>query len=204
MATERPVSVTLIGWLIILSSIVGMLLATIFIERSVLVILSCILGIIAGVGILKGLNWARLLYFWLQAVFLILSLVIKYSGLYGEFGPWDILKVIIYIVCFVFLTRPTASLFFTGKKRDILEELSNWIKSHRQFLLKWQTTSAFILIIISGFLLLNAFGYLIYVLGTKEADPIGILLSVLGIIFLPVGVYLIIKRWEKFLSRKKE
>lgn len=204
---KRPISVTIIAWFVIISSILGFVIGLGVVKgliRITIAALAGFLGMIIGAGMFKGFNWARLLYLWLQAIFLIFSLLIKYSGLYGEFGPWDILKVVIYIVCFVFLTRPAASLFFTGTKRDIPGELGSWIKSHRQFLLKWQTISAIILIIISGFLLLNAFGYLIYVLGTKDWDTIGILLSVFCIIFLPIGVSLIIKRWKKYLDKKKD
>jgi hypothetical protein len=112
---RRPVSVTVIGWIIILFGVLSFW----FLLRPTIV-LNLLWGVIhgtialaSGIAMLRGLNWGRLLYLLYVPVAIILRLL-----LYGFF-PLQIVTVIWYVAFLILLTRPAASAFFAQQHEEI-------------------------------------------------------------------------------------
>ena len=122
---QRPTSLTVIGWILIVFGVFGLLatlmvtsnpVATRMLEQSsipvsVHVAISAIGGLISiacGYGVLKGLGWSRLLY---TAWILITAAVTLVSMPFTSFMivGWLIQAVIIF-----FLFRPEAGAWFGG------------------------------------------------------------------------------------------
>jgi len=116
---KRPISVTIICWLLILLLVIGFLVtywvyvmalsgefvdSIIWLLKAVLV--ASVLQIIIAVGMLRGKNWARLFFLWLTPV----SIVIGFLG--GKVNPGSLLKIVRYIAFAVILTRPHAVEYF--------------------------------------------------------------------------------------------
>lgn len=125
-AKKRPTRVTVIAWIIIVTSSLG-LVSTPFtatmpqVKRMleatgtsvpIALLLAFVaggIGLVSGVAMLRGINWGRLLYLGFTPFSFALSWV-----LYG-FRPLYILSVLFYLVVLVLLTRPAASVFFSSK-----------------------------------------------------------------------------------------
>jgi hypothetical protein len=132
---ERPKSVTVIGWIIIVWYSLGILnmvfmgLQVLFSGtsgRSVLVISVYMLWIailgtilVSGIGILKGYNWGRILYLLTAPIVIIFGCLwflyygsrISIPSILIYVPIRIILPVIFYTVVFIFLKRPAASTF---------------------------------------------------------------------------------------------
>jgi hypothetical protein len=121
---ERPTSLTIIGWLLIIFGAFGVLAQLMMpsnpvaqqmlAESSVPASVHMVIGIIgalvsvaSGYGILKGLNWSR----WLYVVWSVLALIFSFAV-----TPYtSILLISVAIVAIVafFLFRPAANAWFT-------------------------------------------------------------------------------------------
>ena len=122
---DRPKSVFVISTLLIIISIVGWVVivgtfvyvstqSNIRLQSPAHFLLgptiSSGLQIVIGIGMLKGRNWARNLFFWLIPISIIVGLVL------GIGGGGLIVKVVWYSIFVYFLTRPKVSSYFTVTK----------------------------------------------------------------------------------------
>ncbi len=117
---ERPKSVSVVSWLLIVFSISGLVVmlgtavAIEFDSRFMPIIIAggvaSLLQVAMGVGMLNGKNWARLLFLWLTPV----SIIIGFLG--GRVSPGSVIKIVWYIIFAVYLTKPAAVTFFTGTR----------------------------------------------------------------------------------------
>ncbi len=120
---DRPKSVSVVSWLLIIISIVAwMIMVGTFIYISnqpnirlqspfiflLVPTISTILQIAVAIGMLKGRDLARKLFFWLIPISIIVGLVL--SG--GDIRPGLFVKVGWYLVFVYFLTRPKVSSYF--------------------------------------------------------------------------------------------
>ena len=127
----RPTPVTVIAWLEIAGGGLGLIVTTFLlllnnprvrdlmahspISAPVQHVLSYVLVVVmitSGVGMLKGQNWARLLYVIYNAINFLLGLATATSPVRVMLIP----AVIIYGVIVFFLFRPKASQYFTGSE----------------------------------------------------------------------------------------
>lgn len=123
MSRKRPLSVSIIGWYLLITNIFTLLSIPINLvipnARSIIeatgrsmgftMIVSLIVGIIgcvSGYTILKGKNWGRMLYLIYYPVNFIIGFI-----LYG-FEATYITGIIIYLIILVFLLLPQAAKFF--------------------------------------------------------------------------------------------
>lgn len=110
----RPRSVTILAWVLIVLSALGVYVETMIalmvpgtpIEKTAFALAAlklCIL--IAGIGILKGQSWARLLYFSITPISIVLQLANDRvpQALVGELIP--------LVLCVVYFRRPAARAF---------------------------------------------------------------------------------------------
>ena len=133
---KRPISVTVIAWFEIVGSSISLfdmlsyampeprqLLEALGRSVSITVlsgIVDGVISLVSGIDMLKGLNWGRLLCLCYPPISIVLTLL-----LYGfHRSKLFIAGLVLYIVVFVFLTRPAASTFFAGEsseKHDVEE-----------------------------------------------------------------------------------
>jgi hypothetical protein len=120
---KRPLSVTIISWIYILLSILilfGTLLRMLHpafrqavlqhLDSFMFTRLGPVLGIICGIFMLRGCNWARqLIFVWFAIA--ALSIVV--------FQPWDIWKpTLLFIIAVFFLYRPSAADYFRAARHE--------------------------------------------------------------------------------------
>jgi uncharacterized membrane protein HdeD (DUF308 family) len=124
---KRPVSVIAIGWLVLVGGIIA--LASAFLVFAVpelqhaveesrwslveAVSWSAVWGltyIAAGLGMLKALNWGRLLFLIYTPLALLLSWVLR------GFEWLSLTLLPLYVVALVFLARPAAATFFATRR----------------------------------------------------------------------------------------
>ena len=116
-SNKRPTSVTVVGWIILLLSVLVVLITLMSLHQVYLNILQVwaicggIIGSIAGVAILKGFNWGRLLYLWVTPISIILESLIL------GFKPSDIVRGALYIVILLFLVNPSSLTYFGVKNK---------------------------------------------------------------------------------------
>ncbi len=127
--TVRPTIVSVMGWLIIVFSIIGLLgsLVTVFspdlqkmmleMDRSltrdlIFSVIYTVIAFISGLAILKGHSWGRLLYLIMFPSSLLIIVILD------GFQPLLITSVIMYIVMFVLLTRPAFNAYFKQEYSD--------------------------------------------------------------------------------------
>ena len=110
---ERPLSITIIGWLFVAAGVIGLAChATEFKARrpfeydAVWVCLVRLLAILCGVFMLRGSNWAR----WLLVVWMGYHIVL--SALHSPLQL--IVHSLLFAVILYFLFRPQASAYFRG------------------------------------------------------------------------------------------
>lgn len=115
---QRPKSVTVIGWIIIASSLAGLALwglVAISLATSknvpdevvgivVILFLAVFVQLAIGAGILKAKNWARSLYLWLTPIGIVFSLIA------GNVGA--LIAAVAYIIFAYHLTRPKVRAYF--------------------------------------------------------------------------------------------
>ena len=136
-AGKRPVSVSIIAWFLIIMGFLGFLVALpiaisasfrryaldsgwttaqVFERdlpaRMLVLFIRCSIYLCSGIAMLNGANWGRILYLCYHPIKQILALLI------GGFDYWDIFVIALYIIFLIFLTRPTASVFFARRNSE--------------------------------------------------------------------------------------
>jgi uncharacterized membrane protein YagU involved in acid resistance len=122
---KQPTSITVIAWILIVIGVISLITTTIglnnpmvkeVMSRSSIPIpaqyimnyVGLLITLISGIAMLKGKNWARLLY----VIYSIISIVIGFAT-----SPMKAALVsgcIIFLVVVFFLFRPKAKNYFTG------------------------------------------------------------------------------------------
>jgi hypothetical protein len=122
---ERPLSVTIIAWLLIvfaaLSAVtipfsLGNPMARELMAKSMvpipaqyfMIFAGLLVSILSGIFMLKGANWARMLYIIWSALGFLFSLITSPAKLVIIPG------FLVYLIVVFFLLRPKATAFFTG------------------------------------------------------------------------------------------
>ena len=127
----RPLSITVIAWIIIVSSAMS-LVSTLFLINNptaqelmaqsalplpvqyAMIFVGLLVGIVCGVFMLKGANWARLLY----VGWGILGFAISFITTPGKLTMLP--GIIFFAIVVFFLFRPKANAFFSGRSnRDV-------------------------------------------------------------------------------------
>jgi hypothetical protein len=113
--TQRPVTVTVLGWIYIVMGTVGVVyharelgLHGSFHSDVLLIEALRVMAIVAGIFLLKGQNWAR----WLAIAWIALHVV---ASFYNSWQQALIHAIFLAIILFL-LTRPVADAFFRGAK----------------------------------------------------------------------------------------
>lgn len=116
---DRPLSVIIVGWLLILTSPAYVFLmartvshlypASLIKTFSAFVILTAAFNLVVGIAILKGRNWGRILY----VVSFPIGMVLQW--VYWGFALVDMLRILGYFVVWGILYRDYATKYFTGK-----------------------------------------------------------------------------------------
>ncbi|MDO8586628.1 MAG: hypothetical protein Q7T82_06265 [Armatimonadota bacterium] len=129
-ARRRPVSVSVIAWLLTAAGSLSVIFAPILLligqipevreawraqgisgtQAAVSSLIGGAVTILCGVGMLFGRNWARILYLVIGPAGLIVG------WLMNGFRPTSILSVIFYLVVVFFLVRRDAVEYFTGSE----------------------------------------------------------------------------------------
>lgn len=129
MLNKRPLSVTIIGWFLLVVGIINIF--TIFTLLSpkgqellkstgrffelstALVVISVLIHILAGIAILKGKNWGRLLYLYFIGAFMIIGWFITTL----VFPIIVVVNLVQYGLILFFLTRTNAAAFFSQESQ---------------------------------------------------------------------------------------
>lgn len=123
---NRPTSLTIIGWLLIVMGIFGLIsqltmqdnpaVQQVIAEsplpasvHMILGIIGAIVGVVSGYGVLKGMNWSRYLYVGWSAVGLVIGLLTT------PFTSIMVLSLLFVGVFAFFLFRPAANDWFNGQ-----------------------------------------------------------------------------------------
>ena len=123
---ERPTSVTIISWILIVLGALGVLVAAMMSNNPDVIeqlaksklgvgtqqaigIASSVISIVSGYGMLQGKNWGRLLY----VVSTVLGIALNFYAMPMTGYQW-VGIVIFAIICF-FLYRPAANAWFGGR-----------------------------------------------------------------------------------------
>jgi hypothetical protein len=110
---NRPLSVTLISYLFIVSGVTGIIyhaseFKDIFTERDALWVLAVrLLAIVGGIFTLRGANWAR----WLLVVWIVYHVAISFYHSIEEV----VMHAVITVVVVIGLFHKKAKLYFLGK-----------------------------------------------------------------------------------------
>ena len=127
--TNRPTSITVIGWILIVLGVVGFLgilpdlnspdarelMAKSPIPISVQYTMSFLglaISVLSGYGVLQGMNWARYLY-------VIWSVIGIGTGLAtSPFKLMIIPSLVVFLIIAFYFFRPKANAFFSGAQSD--------------------------------------------------------------------------------------
>jgi hypothetical protein len=121
---ERPTSVTVIAWILIILGGISIITSTISLNNPmakelmakspipvsaqiIMMYAGLLVSIVSGIGMLKGHNWARLLYVIWGAIGFVISLLtspIKVALIPG---------FVVFVIIVFFLFRPIAQQYFT-------------------------------------------------------------------------------------------
>lgn len=129
---QRPTSLTIIGWLLIVFAAFGLIsqlmmqdnpvaqqmLAESTVPASVhlaLGIVGALVSAASGYGILKGLNWSRFLYIGWSILGVAITLITM------PFTSILLISVVMIAVIAFFLFRPAANSWFTGSAATAIE-----------------------------------------------------------------------------------
>jgi hypothetical protein len=191
---KRPVSVTVIAWIIIVTSAIALATAPIssrmpevqeFYEATgvslagVLIwsVAVNVIVLVSGISILKGRNWGRLVYLCFMPVSMVVSMI-----LFG-FRAIFILSVIYYIVVLVLLTRPAASAFFRGGPAVGVEK--------REKKVIWRKFASVVMLCVGGFFIMGLFVPFMFMFERNEFAISGLVLFIfvgLATPFMVAGV----------------
>ena len=122
---ERPTSITVIAWILIVLSALGLLVSVAMMNnpdvmdalaksklgagtQQMLGIVSSVISIVCGYGMLQGKNWSRLLY----VITGVIGAAINFYAM--PMGGAQFLGLAIFVVIIFFLYRPAANAWFGG------------------------------------------------------------------------------------------
>ena len=122
---ERPTSITVIAWILIVLSALGLLVSVAMMNnpdvmdalaksklgagtQQILGIVSSVISIVCGYGMLQGKNWSRLLY----VITGVIGAAINFYAM--PMGGAQFLGLGIFVVIIFFLYRPAANAWFGG------------------------------------------------------------------------------------------
>ena len=122
---ERPTSITVIAWILIVLSALGLLVSVAMMNnpdvmdalaksklgagtQQMLGIVSSVISIVCGYGMLQGKNWSRLLY----VITGVIGAAINFYAM--PMGGAQLLGLAIFVVIIFFLYRPAANAWFGG------------------------------------------------------------------------------------------
>ena len=120
---ERPTSVTIISWILIVLGALGLLVAALMSNnpdvmeqmaesklgagnQQILGIVSSVVSIVSGYGMLQGKNWGRLLY----VISTVIGIALNFYAM--PMGGMQYAGVAIFVVVLFFLYRPAANAWF--------------------------------------------------------------------------------------------
>ena len=123
---ERPTSITVISWILIVLGALGLLVAALMSNnpdvmeqmaksklgagpQQILGIVSSIVSIVSGYGMLQGKNWGRLLY----VVSTVIGIALNFYSM--PMGGLQWVGVGIFAIVLFFLYRPAANAWFGGR-----------------------------------------------------------------------------------------
>lgn len=123
---ERPTSVTIIAWILIVLGALGVLVAALMSNnpdvmeqmaqsklgagtQQMVGIISSVVSIIAGYGMLQGKNWGRLLY----VISTVVGIALNFYAL--PMSGVQYIGIAIFLVVLFFLYRPAANAWFGGR-----------------------------------------------------------------------------------------
>jgi hypothetical protein len=105
---KRPISVTILSWILIAAGTVGLIYHVREIKTlpydTLLVEFVRLLAVIAGAFMLRGHNWAR----WLAIVWIAFHVVVSYFHSWGEVAMHAVILAVFAYILF----RPAASAYF--------------------------------------------------------------------------------------------
>jgi hypothetical protein len=121
--TKRPISITIVGWLLVLSAVLSLLSMWMTysdpavqagMERTgsspampiALGVLGAIVTIVAAYGILKGMNWGRILYTGWAVIGIVAMLIM------GPLTNATVVGIVLMLILLFFLFRPAADAWF--------------------------------------------------------------------------------------------
>ena len=136
---KRPTSVTVIAWILLVTSAVSLLTSTMAINNPmaqelmakspipvplqyVMLYLGLTISILCAIFMLRAANWARLLYIGWNGIELLVLL------LTSPVKPMLIPGILMYAVFVFFLLRPKASAYFTHSANVPNQKLGKWLK----------------------------------------------------------------------------
>ena len=122
---ERPTSITVISWILIVLGALGVLVSALMSNnpdvleqlavsklgagtQQIIGIVGSVLSIVSGYGMLQGKNWGRLLYVVSTAV----SIALNFYAM--PMGAMQYVGVGVFVVVLFFLYRPAANAWFNG------------------------------------------------------------------------------------------
>jgi len=121
LTRKRPVSVTIISWLLIIHPFIGFIVLSGIVGRtdiefnllnSIQIVMAFVVPFVMGVGMLKGQDWARVLFLWL-IVFSIINEIMVALHFHTRAVTLLMVIVILFQITFaVFLLTPAASAYF--------------------------------------------------------------------------------------------
>jgi len=120
---ERPTSVTIISWILIVLGALGVLVAALMSNnpdvmeqmaksklgagnQQIIGIVSSVVSIVSGYGMLQGKNWGRLLY----VISTVIGIALNFYAM--PMGGAEYLAIAIFVVVLFFLYRPAANAWF--------------------------------------------------------------------------------------------
>ena len=123
---ERPTSVTIISWILIVLGALGVLVAALMSNnpdvmeqmaksklgagnQQIIGIVSSVVSIVSGYGMLQGKNWGRLLY----VISTVIGIALNFYAM--PMGGAEYLAIAIFVVVLFFLYRPAANAWFNRR-----------------------------------------------------------------------------------------
>jgi len=120
---QRPISITLIAWYLIIASIFGMIMLLVSLHNPTMqaslkqssmpipvqliwICIAALINLICGIAFLKGKNWARFIYLIFGSLGFAISLLTMHSSMRLAALPGIV--VFIMLICFLFTAKANA------------------------------------------------------------------------------------------------
>ena len=209
---QRPTSVTVIAWILIALGGISLISSILAINdpkakelmghspipiwaQFIHLYLGILIGLISGMALLKGLNWARFLYL----IFTIIGFVIgfAFSTVKLAMIPGAILSAVIIF----FLFRPRVNDYFAGREAQPVPKVTI-VTSPEKPVKLWRKISSIIFYVISGY-----FFYMTCVIAFVNKPWIFVKSALIGgfgfigLLFLVIGlVFVGFKNWQRMVG----